>query len=88
MTRDVGCRCSSYLELLWPWPRPAAAAPILPLAWELPYAVGEALKRKKKKKKNPTTVTQISGEVQVLSPAHHSGLKDPELLQLWNRSQL
>ena len=29
---------------------PAAAAPIRPLAWKLPYAVGMALKRQKKKK--------------------------------------
>ena len=35
----------------WLWCRPAAVAPIQPLAWELPYAVGVALKRKKKKKK-------------------------------------
>ena len=27
------------LALLWLWCRPAAAAPIPPLAWELPYAV-------------------------------------------------
>ena len=32
--------------------RPAAAAPIQLLAWELPYAVRVALKSKKKKKKN------------------------------------
>lgn len=31
--------------------RPAAAALIQPLAWELPYATGVALKRKKKKQK-------------------------------------
>ena len=31
--------------------RPAAAAPIQPLAWEPPYAAGMALKRQKKKKK-------------------------------------
>ena len=30
---------------------PAATAPIWPLAWEPPYAVGAALKSKKKKKK-------------------------------------
>ena len=30
---------------------PAAAAPIQPLAWKLPYAKGMALKRPKKKKK-------------------------------------
>ena len=31
--------------------RPAAVAPIWPLDWERPYAVGAALKSKKKKKK-------------------------------------
>ena len=36
---------------LWLWRRPAAAAPIRPLAWEPPYDVGEALKRQKEKKK-------------------------------------
>ena len=39
------------LVLLWLWCRPAAVAPIQPLAWELPYAVGAALKSQKKKKK-------------------------------------
>ena len=34
------------------WHRPAAAAPIQPLAWVLPCAAAAALKRKKKKKKN------------------------------------
>ena len=42
--------------LLWLWCRPAAIAPIRPLAWEPPYATGAALKRqkdqKKKKKRN------------------------------------
>ena len=35
----------------WPWGRPAAAGPIGPLAWKLPYATGVAIKRKKKKRK-------------------------------------
>ena len=34
------------LALLWLWCRPAAAALIRPLAWELPYAAGVALKSK------------------------------------------
>ena len=34
------------LVLLWPWCRPAAAAPVQPLAWELPHAMGVALKSK------------------------------------------
>ena len=37
---------------LWLWCRLAATAPIRPLACELPYVVGMALKRPKKKKKN------------------------------------
>ncbi|MDD0590081.1 hypothetical protein PS003_24050, partial [Shigella sonnei] len=37
------------LVLLWLWHKPAAIALIRPLAWEPPYAVGAALKRKKKK---------------------------------------
>ena len=31
--------------LLWLWCRPAAIAPIRPLAWEPPYATGAALKK-------------------------------------------
>ena len=37
---------SSELGLLWLWRRPAASALICPLAWELPYAKGAALKNK------------------------------------------
>ena len=35
--------------LLWLWCRPAATAPILPLAWEPPYATGVAPERQKKR---------------------------------------
>ena len=38
---------SSDPTLLWLWCRLAAAAVIWPLAWELPYAVGAALKKKR-----------------------------------------
>ena len=41
------------LVLLWLWCRPAAAAPIRPLAWEPPYAAGVALMREGKKIQNP-----------------------------------
>ena len=37
--------------LLWLWCRPAAVAPIRPLAWEPPHAAGVALKRQTNKKK-------------------------------------
>ena len=48
MSRGVGCRGSSDLALLRLWHRPAATAPILPLALEPLYAVGAALKRHNK----------------------------------------
>ena len=32
------------------WCRPAAAAPIQSLAWEIPYAAGVALKKKRREK--------------------------------------
>ena len=51
----VGCRRGSDPELLWFWCRLVATAPIRPLAWESPYAIGAVLKSKKQTKK------QISG---------------------------
>ena len=47
----IGCRHGLDLVLLWLWRRPTAVVPIGPLAWELPYASGTALKTKDKKKK-------------------------------------
>ena len=43
-----------HSALLWLWHMLAAAALIQPLGWELPYAMGVALKRKKKKVKKKT----------------------------------
>ena len=65
MSRGVGCRSGSDPTLLWPWCRPAATAPLGPLAWELPYAAGEALKgqktEKKKKKSQEIDVKNVRG---------------------------
>ena len=59
MSCGVGRRCGSDPALLRLWHRPVATAPIRPLAWESPYAMGAALekgkKTKKKKKKNVLT---------------------------------
>ena len=55
MSCGVGCRCSLDPALLCLWCRPAAEAPIGPLAWECPYDVCVVLKRQKKKKKIPPT---------------------------------
>ena len=46
---DVGRRCSSDCKLLWH--KLVATALIESLAWEPPYAMGEALTKKAKKKK-------------------------------------
>ena len=49
-----------------PWCRSAAVAPIQPLAWELPYAAGMALKSKtnkqKKNNKGQETAVRIFGQ--------------------------
>ena len=48
MSCGIDRRCSLAPVLLWLWYRPGAIGPIRPLAWELPYAVGVALRGKKK----------------------------------------
>ena len=48
MSCGVDLRHSLDPALLCLWCRVAAIVPILPLAWEPPYAVGVALKRRKK----------------------------------------
>ena len=61
MSCGVGRRHSSDPELLWLWrSRPVATALIQPLAWELPYASGVALKRRKKKKNEHFKALNIS----------------------------
>ena len=47
----VGHRCGLDPTFLWLWHKPVAAAPTGLPAWQLPYAVGAAIKRKKKKTK-------------------------------------
>ena len=51
MSCGVGGRRGSDPSLLWLWCKPASAAVIRPLVWELPYAEGAALKRPPPKKK-------------------------------------
>ena len=67
--------------LLWLWWRPAAVAPIGPLAWEPAHARGMALKRQKTNKKRSQSVhsTQslsmtdcVAGTVRVTSSPPHS----------------
>ena len=52
MSCGVGHRWGSDPALLWLWQRPAAAALIQPLSWELSYATHEALKSKENNRPN------------------------------------
>ena len=47
MSCGVVCKYGLDPMLLWLWHRLAAAALVRPLAWELSYAMGVALKEKK-----------------------------------------
>ena len=49
MTYGVACQCSSDSAVPWLWHRLEATSLIRPLAWELPYATGVALKMKERK---------------------------------------
>ena len=51
MSCGVGHRHRSDPVLLWLWCRPAATAPIRPLAWESPYVLGAAQEMEKKDQK-------------------------------------
>ena len=67
----VGHRCGSDPLRLWLWCRLAAVAPIRPLAWEPPYAAGEAQemakrqrqKQNKTKNKQKTPILKSSGKL-------------------------
>ena len=58
MSFGVGHRLHLDPALPWLWCRPATVAPVPPPAWEPPYALGGALKRKKKKKVFPLQLNQ------------------------------
>ena len=74
MSSGVGHRHSSDLALLWLCHKPAAAAPIGPLVWELPYAACAALKSKKRKKERGKRSSLVAPQV-----------KDLALVLLWLR---
>ena len=46
MSYSVDWRHGLDMVLQCVWHTPSATAPVRPLAWELPYATGEALKKK------------------------------------------
>ena len=79
MSCGVGGRHGSDMALLRLWGRPAAVAPIGPLAWELPNATGAALKRKKKSLQVGAWVQRSSGGSDAENREVH------ESLGIWER---
>ena len=63
MSYGVGPRCGLDLALLWLWRRPVVTALIQPLAWELPCAMGAALKKEKKKNVARTQACSCSSDL-------------------------
>ena len=57
MSCGVGRRHGSDPTLLWLWRRLAAMAPIRPLAWEPPYAMGAAQEMAKRQNKQTNKQT-------------------------------
>ena len=70
----VGRRRSSDLTLLWLWHRPAAAALIQPLAWELSYCHRFGLKWQKRRRGS-----LCQGLLQVLGYSNEQGRWGPSL---------
>ena len=68
--RELWCRLKTWLRSLlwlWLWCRLAATPPTRPLAWELPYTSGAALKSKKQKQKKTNEVPKNFFNVSFLS---------------------
>ena len=78
---ELWCRCrhGSGPTLLWLWHRPAASAPIQPLAWEPPFTAGAALKRQKTKNNNKWKRTRSAPLL--LKPCEDTGRRQPSMNQ-------
>ena len=52
--------------MLWLWHKPAATAPIRPLAWERPYAVVVALKKTKREREREQSWNLYGAHVETI----------------------
>ena len=84
-----GCGSNSWPhsvgpELPWLWCTRAVAAPIRPLAWELPYVAAVALKRKSKQTK-PKKETLVNPVITILFKPHFCFIRDSvQIEQVWH----
>ena len=67
--------------LLWLWCRPAAAALIRPLGWELPYALGAALKKTTTNKKGFCKEKEIHMQLSLQHPKTYYMVENQTLLK-------
>ena len=75
MSCGVGRRCGLDSKLLWLWCRPAAVAPIKPLAWEPPYASGAALKKKKEKTEKQKLTNELRKPTNIKKKVYYECIK-------------
>ena len=85
MSCGVGHRCGSDLALLWLWCRLAATAPIRLLAWELPYAAGVAIKKKKGKEKEKRNIGESKFPPEQGLQTSSQEFNQSGLFNQWNR---
>ena len=64
--------------MLWLWRRPAAADPIQILAWELPYAMWEALKSKKKTREREEDLGEAMPDFEELNLNYRHESNNPQ----------
>ena len=67
MSCGIGCRYGLDPVLLWLRCRRVATAPIRPLAWESPCAVGAALDKGKKKSMNVSPSLMTEGRTEMMT---------------------
>ena len=85
MSCGVGRRHGSDPKLLWLWCRPAAVAPMQPLAWEPPYGTGAALKRQKKEGRRKKEKTrQDKNYPRCLLATVNEGLGVQDILEIFS----
>ena len=83
MSCGVGHEYSSDPALLWLWNRPAARALIQPLAWELPYAMGTALKRQRESFPKIIACAKASVQIQGCMLSQPAFPLQSKILHLW-----